>query len=1639
MGGSSSSCSMKGRPESSCKAADPSFVCSGFHSVCSGNDVWMDSYSIAKFMNLDVRSSSFVFGADNHVQIRFSLDRYIPPGSTIQIQLDSNRISLPNERATVFGRSRWMFETSASWSNSTSSLVLTAAQGIPSRTNLSLSVVFVNLATYKASSSLEVSVSSRSDYFTSRRSESGATFGSRVAAQSRMLTEVSNGASNQSSGARFIHKSVMMDLTALNSVFISSISLEVPSSAQTLDVYYKQGSYQVATRNLSEWRLLGRAHTQSLKRGADGYVLLHLSDLETQFSEAEAKQFGQDMSDPMGVPGISTPQKWLGPRPQWVENSPRHMSSTLGRGVDIKEVLNLSKNALWHSGNGTSIWSEAGCPHLPKCPQHWPFDKFQWLSMDSKVCYTISAFRTTFPNHTKAPAYYYGGILRSNIDADDWYSAHYKHFELQYSAEGLDGPWLAAVRGEARAPRSVEWPLPSSGETQGPRLVWAGGDKAQEFFFQPVTARYWRIVFEDTFGFGFVAIQSIEFYGFESPWCSESKWCRDSHLCSNAQYSLVSAHYSQVMGQGQKTTMHRNGLALTAGLHSLMLSGSHGFIMSQSNARRSDVFKAGSSLLLHHAAQIDRVCAAGSLTCAQNYESRIESEYLVQQWTSPLGALKHLRLPTKVDSCYRHWRILVRMATNLSSGGPADGAALLCLDEIVLFSQGDPDWIVHQSTAADAAVSNASSELDGCPASNAFDGSTREGNDAGSSTFCWGTQGEQKWISLSFENESCIEGYAILHRDGEIRLTAWDLQGSSDNLKWATIDRRRQEVSGNLFSKFVLPQQRSADYLFANGLTYGFSNPVGTNYNDESPRLYRFEDRIEGWSTHQLFAGGGTHDVEHFVIEQEHFLGVARSMTSAGPQQDSEVMRWNGLTFVSDHTLQIGWCTSIKYFESDASHYLVVSDHGRGLPFESVGVVVFRYEGAMTGWKEMQRIGLPSEMSIHDLILISAWETVHLIVSLSHFNHLCQGAFSCMQSAVFECDESNRTQDIRFHSAGNVIVPGGVLERTTRCRWVIAPPRAAEVAVNFDYVHSESCCFRITIFSCVDATCTNMSILSQYSPTADHAENLDAIGKMNASSPTGVVAMELETFTQAEPAVTCSGICECEPSTGKTAGTLSDGPGNTPDNALSGDTCQWLIVSHATISLTFASFATEENYDYVRIKRCQDASCSLSEPLGELHGSHDPAMLQSYVSSPTTGYRYLQVQFTSDSTTNYAGFVANWNLQSPAGWSSRPLSTEKYLSMHFSTVAKPAQGSLEVFRWHDADSDSPNRFKSKSSLPVASKGGNAQVALDLEHFERDGGNYLVVSSALTAEPSSPSADSLIYQLQSGSSLTISERLENQTAVRCRHIKKDGIDYLLLASYTGNFRVYRWAGSAFEASANYDRALANLETIDLGDSILIGAVDSPGENLHTYWRSSSPKPTWIRIMRWNDAMEWQGTIRFSDAFTPSASFVVRQLKETTHLPSHNRTFVATLRPDRTLPPGVTIRISGISGVHRSAARVQITGQDAATFSGAGTWIQATKQLELETSKWIDSDKNTSFIFSLDKDLEPRTALNAHVTCDGPITILPQSMENMGKYWPAQTGRLRQDCNVGYSAVDGFPCRACAPGFYKVTFSLVVLLT
>ena len=135
--------------------------------------------------------------------------------------------------------------------------------------------------------------------------------------------------------------------------------------------------------------------------------------------------------------------------------------------------------------------------------------------------------------------------------------------------------------------------------------------------------------------------------------------------------------------------------------------------------------------------------------------------------------------------------------------------------------------------------------------------------------------------------------------------------------------------------------------------------------------------------------------------------------------------------------------------------------------------------------------------------------------------------------------------------------------------------------------------------------------------------------------------------------VTCSGRCECLPSSGTTHGTISDGPSNYGNKAV----CRWLISSDVPLHLRFSSFDTESDYDLVYVNECIDASCSTKTQLAQLSGNLISNLISTFYFSSTG---YLEVELTSDWSDTRSGFVASWSTQKTVRLQSFVLASTDY-------------------------------------------------------------------------------------------------------------------------------------------------------------------------------------------------------------------------------------------------------------------------------------------------------------------------------------------------------------------------------------------
>ena len=126
--------------------------------------------------------------------------------------------------------------------------------------------------------------------------------------------------------------------------------------------------------------------------------------------------------------------------------------------------------------------------------------------------------------------------------------------------------------------------------------------------------------------------------------------------------------------------------------------------------------------------------------------------------------------------------------------------------------------------------------------------------------------------------------------------------------------------------------------------------------------------------------------------------------------------------------------------------------------------------------------------------------------------------------------------------------------------------------------------------------------------------------------------------------------CACETSALTGTNTISQGFPTYSNNA----NCSWLISAAGSVLLSFSSFATEQDHDYVTINSCESPSCSVSRQLARLSGS---LVSSSTVFTASAGY--MQVLFTSDAEISTGGFIAVWEthgasmcLDCPAGKTS---------------------------------------------------------------------------------------------------------------------------------------------------------------------------------------------------------------------------------------------------------------------------------------------------------------------------------------------------------------------------------------------------
>ncbi|MBY0425116.1 MAG: hypothetical protein K2Q22_05720, partial [Cytophagales bacterium] len=192
------------------------------------------------------------------------------------------------------------------------------------------------------------------------------------------------------------------------------------------------------------------------------------------------------------------------------------------------------------------------------------------------------------------------------------------------------------------------------------------------------------------------------------------------------------------------------------------------------------------------------------------------------------------------------------------------------------------------------------------------------------------------------------------------------------------------------------------------------------------------------------------------------------------------------------------------------------------------------------------------------------------------------------------------------------------------CTWVIQPQNVNQITLNFTQFSTQANADFVTIYN---GTTTSAPILGVFSgsslPNTINANGALMVVFTSNASVTGAGLSATYTSSQ----VYCSG------NTVLTApiGSLSDGSGS--QSYANNSNCSWLINPPGATSIVFqlTQFATESNYDYVRIYNGTTTSAPI---LGSYSGTTLPQQITS--NGP------ILITFTSDGSVTYDGWSANY-------------------------------------------------------------------------------------------------------------------------------------------------------------------------------------------------------------------------------------------------------------------------------------------------------------------------------------------------------------------------------------------------------------
>jgi hypothetical protein len=555
----------------------------------------------------------------------------------------------------------------------------------------------------------------------------------------------------------------------------------------------------------------------------------------------------------------------------------------------------------------------------------------------------------------------------------------------------------------------------------------------------------------------------------------------------------------------------------------------------------------------------------------------------------------------------------------------------------------------------------------------------------------------------------------------------------------------------------------------------------------------------------------------------------------------------------------------------------------------------------------------------------------------------------------------------------------------------------------------------------------------------------------NAGSPgpiggpcTACVAGKYQSVTAAT--VTCSGGCLCQPSSGTSSGTISDGPSEYQNNA----DCKWLIASSGLISLSFSSFSTESGYDFVTINNCSSSSsCVRDEEVASLSG-----ISVNLDTTYTSNTGYMQVRLTSDYSLVSSGFVASWIVLGDMLFDGVPTSTCTDCPTNSnSSAGSAALSSCTCNAGFPGPTGGPctacvaGKYQSVTAGTVTCSGGclcqpssgtsSGTISDGLSEYQNNADcKWMIVSSGLI------SLSFLSFNTESGYDfVTIHTCTSSSSCVQDEEVARlSGISVNLSTTYTSNtgYMQVRLTSDSSVVSSGFvaswivlddGTATGTATCTDCGAGTYSAAVGAAASSTCSACPSNSNSParsSGLQISVWNFPNAWQEQFPSFDfgtqSFTGLGAAIVK--KETFDMTYNDQSWIQVGAP-----------ADYFAAVLTGTFEVKIAGSyDFWTESDDGSRL------------WIDSGLVVN-----NGGLHDIVKINGTVSLtSGFHSILVQFVEAVGgvylkiSYSGADTGGVEKPvvpssappgsvtsctCNAGFSGPDGGPCTACVTGKYK----------